>query len=261
MHYRLDASGGEQTVNVVPSLIHYSETETLIGDQVLSRGLAEHPDTFRWMKRAIAQGHGKRKKTPQGHKSPREAGEEFLTLMLRYAGGVISPGEDEFTFSAPVEAFEDFQDWLYRVCETVGIKRLRMLDEPTACVFGYHGAARQDDRFLVFDFGCGTLDVSAVRLEMASTEDKKAVQLGKAGRDLGGMDIDLWLAEDFCKRHGMEERARRELEALVLRQAEAVKISLSDPAQEDADLSVVNNLGNGVEKLSHHLPAQLQRLR
>ena len=52
--YRAAADAPELTVHVVPSLIHYGETETLIGAQVLARGLLDHPDTFRWMKRAVA---------------------------------------------------------------------------------------------------------------------------------------------------------------------------------------------------------------
>jgi len=183
VRYRLQPGEPEVAVRVIPSLIYYSETETLIGDQVLSRGLAEHPDTFRWMKRGIAQRVAKRKKTAQGHKSPAQAGEDFLSLLVNYASDQISLADDEFTFTAPTEAFEDFQDWLRRVCEGLGIRRLRMLDEPTACVLGYHGAARRDDRFVVFDFGCGTLDVSAVRIDLAAHQENKAVQLGKAGRD------------------------------------------------------------------------------
>jgi molecular chaperone DnaK (HSP70) len=66
MRYRTAPGAPERVVHVVPSLIHYSDTETLIGDQVLSRGLAEHKDTFRWMKRAIGQGNTKRRKTSQG---------------------------------------------------------------------------------------------------------------------------------------------------------------------------------------------------
>ncbi len=242
MPYRLRADVAERIVHVVPSLIHYSETETLIGDQVLSRGLAEHRDTFRWMKRGIARRVSKRKKTVQGHKSPAQAGEEFLKTLLTYASDQVSLADDEFTFTAPSEAFEDFQDWLRGVCESLGIQRLRMLDEPTACVLGYQGSARKDDRFLIFDFGCGTLDVSAVRIDLASHEDKKAVQLGQAGKDIGGLDLDAWLAEDFCQRHGLDDRERRELEAIILRQAEATKIALSDPAQEEADMQVIDRL-------------------
>ncbi len=238
--YRLRADRPDQVVHVVPSLIYYSESETLIGDQVLSRGLAEHPDTLRWMKRGIAARVTKRRKTAQGHKSPAQAGEDFLKLLLNYVSDQISFADDEFTFTAPTEAFEDFQDWLRRVGESLGIQRLRMLDEPTACVLGYQGAARKDDRFLVFDFGCGTLDVSAVRIDLGSTEDKKAVQLGQAGREVGGLDIDRWLAEDFCRRHELGEHGRRESEAIILRQAEAAKIALSDPTQDEAEMQVLD---------------------
>jgi molecular chaperone DnaK (HSP70) len=243
VRYRLQPGDSEQTVRVIPSLIYYSENETLIGDQVLSRGLADHADTFRWMKRGISQRVTKRKKTAQGHKSPAQAGEDFLTLLVNYASDQISLANDEFTFTAPTEAFEDFQDWLRRVCENLGIRRLRMLDEPTACVLGYHGAARKDDRFVVVDFGCGTLDVSVVRIDLAGHQENKAVQLGQAGRDLGGLDIDRWLAEDFCQRHGLDDREKRELESVILRQAEAVKITLSDPLENEADMQVLSQAG------------------
>lgn len=243
MSYALSPGGEEQSVWVVPSMIHYSETETLVGNQALSRGLAEHRETFRWMKRQIAQGVTTRKKTAQGHKSAAQAGEDFLRLLLQYASDRISFENDSFTFTAPVEAFEVFQDWLYRVCESARIRRVRLLDEPTACVFGYHGAARHDERFVVFDFGGGTLDVATVRIDHASQGDKKAVQLGQAGADLGGMDIDQWIATDFCARHGLSDGDRRELDALLMRQAEAVKIALSEPRASDADMTVLDDRG------------------
>jgi molecular chaperone DnaK (HSP70) len=239
MIYRLTPDAPEVSVWITPSMIHYSEEETLIGDQVVSRGLAEHPDTLRWMKRAIAQGHTRRRKTAQGHISPEQAGEDFLRLLLNYASDRLSFEKDSFTFTAPVEAFEHFQDWLWRVCETLGIRRARLLDEPTSCIFGYHGAARRDEKFVIFDFGGGTLDTSVVRIEPAATEEKKAIQLGQAGRDLGGMDIDRWLFDDFCARHSLLDYERRELEALILRQAEAAKIKLSDPLETEAEINVL----------------------
>lgn len=242
VRYRLTPDGSEHVVWVVPSMIHYSDSETLIGDQVLSRGLAEHPHTIRWMKRAIAQGVTKRRKTAQGHIGPQQAGEDFLRTLLNYASDRLSLEDDSFTFTAPVEAFENFQDWLFRLCESASIRRVRWLDEPTACVFGYQGAARRDERFVVFDFGGGTLDVSAVRIDLTSSDDKKAVVLGQAGCDLGGMDIDQWLAADFCQRHRLDEYERRELEALIVRQAEAVKITLSDPTEESAEMTVLNQV-------------------
>jgi len=245
LRYRLQPGGAEHSVWVIPSVIHFGEKETLVGDQVIGRGLADHPDTMRWMKRSIAQNVTRRRKTAQGHKSPAEAGEEFLKLVLNYAEAekAISLASDTFTFTVPVEAFENFQDWIWRVAESLGIQKLRILDEPTACVFGYHGAARQDERFAVFDFGGGTLDVSAVRLDLLEQSGRKAVQLGQAGCDLGGMDIDKWLAEAFCAANGVDERDARALENAILRQAEAAKIALSDPEATDAEMSVLDNLG------------------
>jgi len=248
MAYRL-SGGAEQRVNVIPSLIHYaSDGGTLIGDQVLSRGLAEHPDTIRWMKRGIAGRNARRKKTAQGFKSPLEAGEEFLRMMLNYASNLFSLEQDEFTFTAPTEAFEDFHDWLRKVAESVKIQRFRILDEPTAAVLGYHGAARRDDRFMVFDFGCGTLDVSVVAVDMGNVLDKKAIQLGQAGADLGGMNIDTWIADDFCARHNIPDVDRRDMEGLVYRQAEQVKIALSDASQTEAEMQVPYKV-NGVRRV------------
>jgi molecular chaperone DnaK (HSP70) len=243
VRYRLTPRGSQQSVWVIPSVIHYADRETLVGSQVLSRGLAEHPDTMRWMKRSIAQGITRRRKTAQGHKSPAEAGQDFLKLVLNYASTQVSFEEDTFTFTLPVEAFEDFQDWIWRVAESTGIRKLRVVDEPTACVFGYHGAARQDERFVVFDFGGGTLDVSAVRLDLTEQTGRKAVQLGQAGCDLGGMDIDGWLAKDFCARHSVSDADHRDLETMILRQAEAVKIQLSDPDAGEAEMTILNDLG------------------
>ncbi len=243
MRYRLTPESPEEVVHVAPSLIHYSETETLIGNQVLARGLAEHRDTMRWFKRGIGQGISRRQKTAQGHKSPQEAGEEFLRLLLHFAGDRLDFFNDEFTFTAPVEAFENYQDWLLRVVDAVGIRRVRLLDEPTACIQGYQGAVRRDEVFLVFDFGGGTLDVSVARVDAASTTQIKAIQLGQAGRELGGMDIDRWVADDFCARHALDARTRRESEARLLRLAEETKITLASLREAESDLRVLSDLG------------------
>jgi len=185
LRYRLAPGQPEHQVAVIPSMIHYTETEILIGDQVLSRGLAEQRETFRWIKRSLAQASNKSKKTAVGHKTYREAGTDFLTILLNYISDQVDFAEDEFTFTLPVEAFENFQSWLEEVADGLGLRRVRFLDEPTACVLGYHGIARHDERFLVFDFGCGTLDVSAVRIDLSSGgADIKAVQLGKAALPL-----------------------------------------------------------------------------
>ena len=243
MKYRLGKDHPERTVNVIPSMIHYGDDRLFLGDQAVSQGLAEHRDTFRWMKRSVATRATRRKRTSQGHKSAVDAATEFLTTVLNYASDQFDLDKDEFTFTAPTEAFEDFQDWIRTVAESVGIRRVRTLDEPTACVLGYHGAARQDDRFLVFDFGCGTLDVVVVRVDLSSTDERKAVQLGQAGCDLGGMNIDQWIADDFRRRHDWSDADTRQLEALLYRRAEEAKIVLSEPTESEVDMMITTRIG------------------
>jgi len=97
LRWRLQADAPEQETYLIPSLIHYSATEVLIENQVLSRRLADHRDTVRWMKRSIGVGSTKRVRTAQGFKSPAEAASDFLTMAIRYAPDHIRPEEDEFT--------------------------------------------------------------------------------------------------------------------------------------------------------------------
>jgi molecular chaperone DnaK (HSP70) len=231
---RRQDGGAERTVHLAPSVIHFGAARTLIGRQVAAEGLEDHPETIRWMKRGVAYGVTKRKKTAQGHKGPAEAGAEFLRRLLLYLAEEISFADDEFTFTAPVEAFEPFRDWLARIAESLGIRRARFLDETTAAILAHQGAVRPQDRFLVVDFGCGTLDAAAVRLDLAARQsgevpgERCAVQLGQAGRELGGLDIDRWLADDFAARLGFDPDTRRRLKATLIRKAEAAKIALSE---------------------------------
>jgi molecular chaperone DnaK len=237
VQYRADATGETRTIHLIPSLIHYAESATYIGNQVLSRGLNEHRHTFRWMKRSIAMGASKHRKTPQGHRTPSEAAEDFLRLLVSYLSSEVDLQADEFTFTAPVEAFEDFQEWLRGVGERLGIARLRLLDEATACILDGRQAVSRDDRYVVFDFGCGTLDVSAVRLDLETDEEPRAIQLGQAGHDIGGMDVDSWIFDDFCRRHSLEAIERRALEVPLHLAAEALKISLSSSDVVEAPLT------------------------
>ncbi|MGC8742923.1 MAG: Hsp70 family protein [Verrucomicrobiia bacterium] len=239
MRHRPKIDSSEQVVHIIPSMIHYGKDKILIGNQVFSQGLAEHPDTFRWMKQLISQRNNRYKRTSQGMKLPSEAGRDFLILLLKYVSNIISLNDDEFTFTAPTESFETFQDWLRLVAESAGIKRMRIIDEPSAAILGYRGSARRDEFFLQYDHGCGTLNVAIIKLDLATPQEKKAIHLGQAGRDgIGGMNIDCWIADDFCRRHRIELDLRKKLEPIILYRAEETKIRLSDPIKKEVEMNI-----------------------
>ena len=92
-----------------------------------------------------------------------------------------------------------------------------MLDEPTAAALGY--GAIGADSLLVMDFGGGTVDFSLVQLNADNRKNKNqgfllklgdkflgnssgqktkiARVLAKAGANLGGTDLDHWIADHF----------------------------------------------------------------
>ena len=249
MQYRPISGGPPQTVYAVPSLIHYGEGETLIGAQVMDRGLDAHRFTMRWMKRGVARGTSAKKHTPQGGRTPAEAASDFLSTLLNYISHRVSFAEDEFTFTVPVESFEDFQDWLTGVADKLGIRRVRIVDEPTAAALGYQEALHSNDRFLMFDFGGGTLDVLIARMDITGAGLSRAMQLGKAGAELGGMNIDSWIADDFLNRQKMSGPDRSEMYSSALRRAEAIKIELSHPQAENAVISMELDTGSAVRLL------------
>jgi molecular chaperone DnaK (HSP70) len=109
---------------------------------------------------------------------------------------------------------------LARAAQTAGFERIRIVNEPTAAAL----SIGMDGRFLIIDFGAGTLDLSLVECENGIYQ----VIESKGCNDIGGYDLDRLLAEWLCRRTGIPfTRADDPRGSLVMREAEAIKIALS----------------------------------
>ncbi len=233
---------------LVPSLIYIEDAadeRVIVGQTVRDRGLDVTQDTrfFRNIKRGIgASVQGFAPELDGRMVSFEQAGHWFLETLIRELQAQ-DPHLDSLIFTVPVDSFEPYRHWLNQICTPLNISQVRMIDEPTAAALGYDLAGR--DVILVVDFGGGTLDLSLVRLDhqAASAEQaplgfvlkwgqktfaaesgqriKTANVLAKAGQNLGGADIDDWLAEEMAAAQGIE------ITALTLRLAERLKIQLS----------------------------------
>ncbi len=122
-----------------------------------------------------------------------------------------------------------------RAAERAGFRNVRIVNEPTAAAL----SVAADARFLVIEFGAGTLDVSIVE------GDSGVFQvIESTGRhDVGGYDLDRRLAEWIWRRYATS-RAPDAAEGvsyfdcmlpkedmrwpLLLSEAERIKVSLSD---------------------------------
>ncbi|HNT54295.1 MAG TPA: Hsp70 family protein [Anaerolineaceae bacterium] len=241
--YGLISRQGEDTLPIIPSLIHYTpDKRRWIGAQVLQQGLYGSPTTFRWMKRYIAQRSPLKLRLDGREISPFEAGQDFLASVLVFAGREVGLQDEEVVFSAPVEAYEHYENWLAGVATAAGMPRFRLIDEPSAAALGYGTHIQPGHVYLIFDFGGGTMHAAVVLVEddAAALSGRRCRVLGKAGRDLGGSTIDQWLFEATLRqnhRQDSEEAIRRISNALLV-ECERVKEALS--FNEQADLSVMD---------------------
>ncbi|MBD6618064.1 Hsp70 family protein [Komarekiella sp. 'clone 1'] len=243
----------QQSLNppLIPSLVYVEEAtqgKILVGQQVRDRGfdLKGEARFFRSFKRGIgADIQGFLPELDGQIITFEQVGQWFLTKIIEQLVP-LQGGLDSLVLTVPVDSFEAYRHWLGKVCQSLPVEQVRMLDEPTAAALGY-GLADQEI-LLVIDFGGGTLDLSLVQLAQgvqASTkplgfilkwgnkslaEDSKqkvktARVLAKAGQNLGGTDIDNWLVDYFAKTQGLA------VSPLTMRLAEKVKIQLSTQNQ------------------------------
>ncbi len=70
-----------------------------------------------------------------------------------------------------------------------------LIGAPKAVVFDWGNVIAFDDRSVVVDFMCGSLQISETEFEAANLDKRKAVKAGKS-------DIDFWC--DFAKQKGVQ---------------------------------------------------------
>ncbi len=112
--------------------------------------------------------------------------------------------------------------------ELAGLEVVRIVNEPTAAALTYDPARSESERFLVYDLGGGTFDVSVVQAEAGVFE----VLASHGDTQLGGDDFDDLLlnhvADEFLDMYGVDLRQDRVAKARLLRAVEAAKRHLSD---------------------------------
>ncbi len=208
---------------VIPSLVWVGD-RPVVGQAVLDRGLAESPQCFAAFKRGIG--------APGFYPEINGRVWDGEALGAVFLGEILAalPDLTALTLTVPVGSFEVYRRWLQQV--VAAVPQVRLVDEPLAAVLGYD---RTVETVLMVDCGGGTLDLALVQLPPLSAKAgfwlkwgdrfwpqsarKRPVAraIAKAGENLGGADLDRWIAE-FC---GLP------LQRGALRLCERLKIALS----------------------------------
>ncbi len=166
--------------------------------------------------------------------------EQLSALVLRslIADAEAATGEtvDEAVISVPAYFFDAQRSATRIAGELAGIKVERLINESTAAALAYGLQARPDGgRFLVFDLGGGTLDVSIIEIFEGVVE----VHASAGDNYLGGEDFLGILVDAAAADLGFDPAALVASErAQLLRRLEGLKVALTHQGEAKTDLTI-----------------------
>jgi molecular chaperone HscC len=187
---------------LTPSVVSVDGSTVLVGQAARER-LISHPHhtvaSFkRWM--------GTARETRLGDRSfrPEELSALVLRSLLADAEAALGEKIEEAVISVPAY-FSDAQRKATRTAgELAGVRVERLINEPTAAALAYGLQNREGEgRFLVFDLGGGTFDVSILEC----FDNVFEVHASAGDNFLGGEDFLDVLVEAFCQDNHLRQPA------------------------------------------------------
>ena len=223
---------------LTPSVVAWKEPDSLVIGMAARDQLATRPEhTAALFKRYM----GSEKKVQLGPHEflPEELSAILLRALKADAEAALGVPVHEAIITVPAYFSDAQRKATQRAGQLAGLKVERLLNEPTAAAlaYGLHDLT-QESKFLVFDLGGGTFDVSVLEMFDGVME----VRASAGDNFLGGEDFALAIAKWFAHQHGQKwDELSVADRALLQHAAERGKRQLS--ARTTADLSVT--LANG----------------
>lgn len=212
--------------NLTPSVVSMDEDEQIyVGDSAVERNLLYPGSTAGVFKRDM----GSQRKYTLLHKT--FTAEELSSFVLRalkedaehYLGEEVT----EAVISVPAYFNDARRRATKRAGELAGLKVERIISEPTAAAIAYGLYQNQEHaRFLVFDLGGGTFDVSILELYDTILE----VRAVAGDNFLGGEDFTTVLEDLFFEKYDQLDKLSLDEKTLrhIHKQAELCKRGFSD---------------------------------
>jgi molecular chaperone DnaK (HSP70) len=267
---------GEGLPSSVPSLVYINDgkqPQVTVGAPVRLQGFDTKQDNrlFRNFKRGIVASPAPAPRLIDDTEwADNDAGRYFVKHLI-HAMPYNDQDIEQLVLTAPVASFEGYLAWLNGVIDEVSSEKIRVVDESTAAALGY-AVTKPGAVVLVFDFGGGTLDLSLVQLpenrgttggvmkrllSSGKANQHTAKVIAKAGRIIGGSDVDQWLLTEVLKRTQLTPQALGSEYANVLTQCEKAKIALSTQEQALIEFSI-NGKGYDVKITRQELEVLLE---
>ena len=212
---------------MTPSVVGVDDDKNIIVGKAAKERLISHPDKTVSSFKCFM---GTDKKIILDDKEYRA--EELSSFVLRKikedAEVYLGESVEEAVISVPAYFNDNGRSATKLAGELAGFKVERIINEPSAAALAYGIDTAEDNTYLVFDFGGGTLDISIVDIFDGVIEI-----IAVAGDNhLGGDDFNLAVAKYFCGENGIDfDLVPPEQRAIILKQAELCKITLSSSSK------------------------------
>ncbi len=214
--------------NLTPSVVSVdSEGKVYVGESARER-MSLYPDSVaQTFKRSMGT---ERDYVLSGrHFRPEELSSMVLRALKEDAEAFLGEEVTEAVISVPAYFDDKRRKATKRAGELAGLKVERMISEPTAAAVAYGLYDKtQDTRFLVFDLGGGTFDVSILELYHNILE----VRAVAGDNYLGGEDFTEVMAKLFLQKRGLQLQGMNGKEqARLYRQAEKAKCAIDEQGE------------------------------
>ncbi|MCI8640175.1 MAG: molecular chaperone HscC [Coprococcus sp.] len=224
---------------LTPSVVGVDENGEILVGRTAKERLISHPDrTAASFKRFM----GTEEEFFLGGRrfSASDLSSFVLKQLKEDAEAFLKEPVEEAVISVPAY-FNDLQRNATKIAgELAGFRVERIVNEPSAAALAYRfGKMEEDQTFLVFDFGGGTLDISIVD----AFDNVVEITAVAGDNHLGGDDINKAIAEKFLSVSGLDfGMLTKEEWAALLKASEKLKMELSKSSQAEMETVISGRL-------------------
>ena len=246
--------GGEPVVipnaegaRTTPSVVGFTKTgERLVGQVAKRQAITNPENTISSIKRKM----GTAEKVHAGGKdyTPEEISAMILSKLKADAEAYLGETVTDAVITVPAYFNDSQRQATKDAGKIAGLNVLRIINEPTASSLAYGLDKIKDGkehRFLVYDLGGGTFDVSILDLADGVFE----VRASNGNGHLGGDDFDNrvmdWIADKFKAQNGFELKRDPMTNQRLKEAGEKAKIELSSVMSTDINLPFITMDSNG----------------